>query len=170
MYSFRIALALAALLASTAARADDHEQADIVSTALKAGGFDTLIAAVKAAGLVEVLQGEGPLTLFAPTDEAFEKLPKGTVESLLKAENKEKLASILKYHVVAGTYPAAKVVEQDELKTLQGESARVRATEKGVTVDKARVVKTDISASNGIIHAIDTVILPSNKQEATRRR
>ncbi len=139
------------------AAADQH---DIVDTATAAGQFNTLLAAAKAAGLVETLRSEGPLTVFAPTDAAFAKLPAGTVESLLKPENKEKLASILKYHVVAGNYPAAKVVDATELKSVLGQYLPIQAGESGVMIDTAKVVKTDIHASNGVIHVIDSVILP----------
>lgn len=132
----------------------------IVETAVAAGKFNTLVAAVKAAGLVDALSGEGPLTVFAPTDEAFEKLPKGTVESLLKPENKEKLAAILKYHVVAGKYPASKVLQSDTIKTLQGNSLTVKQEAGAVMIDNAKVVATDVMCSNGIIHIIDTVVLP----------
>lgn len=132
----------------------------IVETAIGAGKFNTLVAAVKAAGLVDALSGEGPLTVFAPTDEAFAKLPKGTVESLLKPENKDKLIAILTYHVVPGSYPAGKVVKADSLKTLQGQSITIKTTDAGVTVDKAKVTATDVMCSNGVIHIIDSVILP----------
>ncbi|HBJ39043.1 MAG TPA: fasciclin [Planctomycetaceae bacterium] len=132
----------------------------IVETAVGAGKFNTLVAAVKAAGLVDALSGEGPLTVFAPTDEAFAKLPKGTVESLLLPENKDKLVAILTYHVVSGSYPAAKVVKADSLKTLQGQAISIKVSDDGVSVDKAKVVATDVMCSNGVIHIIDSVILP----------
>jgi uncharacterized surface protein with fasciclin (FAS1) repeats len=135
-------------------------QKTIVETAVGAGKFNTLVAAVKAAGLVDALSGKGPLTVFAPTDEAFAKLPKGTVESLLLPENKDKLVAILTYHVVSGNYPAAKVVKADSLKTLQGQALSIKVTDAGVTVDKAKVVATDVMCSNGVIHIIDSVILP----------
>jgi transforming growth factor-beta-induced protein len=133
---------------------------DIVDTAVKAGSFKTLVAAVKAAGLVETLKGKGPFTVFAPTDEAFAKLPEGTVESLLKPENKDKLVAILTYHVVPGKVMAADVVKVKEAKTVQGQSVAVTVSDKGVKIDNANVVKTDISCSNGVIHVIDQVILP----------
>jgi len=133
----------------------------IVETAVGAGSFNTLVAAVKAAGLVEALSGKGPFTVFAPTDEAFAALPKGTVESLLKPENKEKLIAILKYHVVSGSYPAAKVLQNDSLTTLQGGNLTITQSDAGVMVDKAKVAKTDIMCSNGIIHVIDAVVLPA---------
>lgn len=132
---------------------------DIVAVAAGAESFKTLVAAVKAAGLVETLQGKGPFTVFAPTDEAFAKLPPGTVESLLKPENREKLVAILKYHVVPGKVLAADVKTM-EAKTAQGQSVRLNVSDAGVTVDNAKVVKTDLLASNGVIHVIDTVILP----------
>ena len=132
---------------------------DIVQTAIGAGLFKTLVAAVQAAGLVETLQGKGPFTVFAPTDEAFAKLPKGTVEDLLKPENKAKLTAILTYHVVPGKVMAADVVKVKEAKTVQGQSVKID-TSKGVKVDGANVVKTDIVCSNGVIHVIDSVILP----------
>jgi uncharacterized surface protein with fasciclin (FAS1) repeats len=134
---------------------------DLVTLASGAENFKTLVAAVKAAGLVETLQGKGPFTIFAPTDEAFAKLPAGTVESLLKPENREKLAAILKYHVVPGKVLAADVKTM-EAKTAQGQSLKLAVTDQGVTVDNAKVVKTDLLAENGVIHVIDTVILPKS--------
>lgn len=133
---------------------------DIVDVAASAGTFNTLVAAVKAAGLVETLKGDGPFTVFAPTDEAFAKLPKGTVENLLKKENRAKLQAILTYHVVPGKVTAAQVIKLHEAKTVQGESVAIKSKDGAVTVDHARVLKTDIQASNGVIHVIDTVILP----------
>ena len=133
---------------------------DIVAVASSAGSFNTLVAAVKAAGLVETLQGKGPFTIFAPTDEAFAKLPKGTVEDLLKPENKEKLVAILTYHVVAGKVMAADVKTM-KAKTVNGQSLDIKVTDGDVTVDNAKVVKTDVAASNGVIHVIDTVVLPN---------
>jgi uncharacterized surface protein with fasciclin (FAS1) repeats len=133
---------------------------DIVAVASSAGSFNTLVAAVKAAGLVETLQGTGPFTVFAPTDEAFAKLPKGTVEDLLKPENKAKLVSILTYHVVAGKVMAADVKTM-KAKTVNGQSLDLKVTNGSVTVDNAKVVKTDVAASNGVIHVIDTVVLPN---------
>ena len=133
---------------------------DIVDTAVAAGQFKTLAAALKAAGLIETLKGAGPFTVFAPTDEAFAKLPKGTVEELLKPENKAKLTAILTYHVVAGKVMAADVVKMKEGKTVQGGSVKVNANGGKVMIDNANVVKTDIMASNGVIHVIDTVIMP----------
>jgi uncharacterized surface protein with fasciclin (FAS1) repeats len=133
---------------------------DIVDTAVAAGNFKTLATALTAADLVETLKGKGPFTVFAPTDEAFAKLPKGTVEDLLKPENKEKLAGILTYHVVAGKVMAADVVKLTEATTVQGSKVSIKVTDGKVTVDAANVVKTDIGCSNGVIHVIDAVILP----------
>ena len=132
---------------------------DVVAVAAGAENFKTLVAAVKAAGLVETLQGVGPFTVFAPTDEAFAKLPAGTVENLLKPENREQLASILKYHVVPGKLLAADVKTM-EAKTAQGQSLNLKVSDVGVTVDGAKVVKADLLAENGVIHVIDRVILP----------
>lgn len=132
---------------------------DLVSVASGADNFKTLVAAVKAAGLVETLQGKGPFTIFAPTDAAFAKLPAGTVESLLKPENRDKLVAILAYHVVPGRVLAADVKTM-EAKTVQGQSVQIVVSGAGVTVDNAKVVKTDVMAENGVIHVIDTVILP----------
>jgi uncharacterized surface protein with fasciclin (FAS1) repeats len=131
----------------------------IVETAV-AGKFNTLVAAVKAAGLVETLSGEGPFTVFAPTDEAFAKLPEGTLESLLLPENKAKLTAILTYHVVAGKVMAADVVKLTEAKTVQGSTVDIKVKGDSVMVDKAKVIKTDIACKNGVIHVIDSVILP----------
>jgi uncharacterized surface protein with fasciclin (FAS1) repeats len=135
------------------------KQKDIVDTAVGADSFKTLVAAVKAADLVETLKGEGPFTVFAPTDEAFAKLPKGTLDSLLKPENKEKLQAILTYHVVPGDVRAADVVKLKEAKTVQGQMLKID-TKDGVKVNNASVVKTDIVCTNGVIHVIDTVVLP----------
>lgn len=131
---------------------------NIVEIASEAGDFKTLVAAVKAAGLVETLSGPGPFTVFAPTDEAFAKLPAGTVDALLK--DKEKLASILTYHVVAGKVMAADVVKISTAKTVQGSNVTIKVQDGMVYLDAAKVVKTDIEASNGVIHVIDTVIMP----------
>lgn len=135
---------------------------DIVETAVKAGSFKTLAAAVEAAGLVETLKGKGPFTVFAPTDDAFAKLPAGTVETLLKPENKAKLVAILTYHVVAGEVKAADVVKLQSAKTVQGQTVAIDATS-GVKINDAKVVKADIGCSNGVIHVIDTVLLPNDK-------
>ncbi|QEG37453.1 fasciclin domain-containing protein [Bythopirellula goksoeyrii] len=133
---------------------------DIVDTAVSAGSFTKLAAALQAAGLVETLKGEGPFTVFAPTDEAFSKLPAGTVESLLKPESKEKLTGILTYHVVPGKVMAADVVKLQNAKTVQGSDVDIKVEDGKVMVDGANVVKTDIECSNGVIHVIDAVILP----------
>ena len=152
----------AALLPLTFAFAQDDKatKPTIVQIAADAGTFHTLVAAVKAAGLAETLSGPGPFTVFAPTDEAFAKLGKDTIADLLKPENKDKLANVLKYHVVAGVVKAAEVVKLKEVKTLQGGSAAVKAADGKVTIDGANVVATDVAASNGVIHVIDAVILP----------
>jgi len=134
---------------------------DLVAVAGSADNFKTLVAAIKAAGLVETLQGKGPFTVFAPTDEAFAKLPAGTVEDLLKPENKEKLVAILTYHVLSGKVMAADVKTM-EAKTVQGQSVEIVVADAGVTVNGAKVVKTDVPAENGVIHVIDAVILPKS--------
>lgn len=134
---------------------------DIVALASSADNFKTLVAAVKAAGLVDTLQGKGPFTVFAPTDEAFGKLPAGTVEDLLKPENREKLVAILKYHVLPGRVLAADVRTM-EAKTAQGQSVKLKVSDAGVMVDNAKVVKADLLAENGVIHVIDRVILPAS--------
>jgi uncharacterized surface protein with fasciclin (FAS1) repeats len=135
---------------------------DIVDTAVGAGSFTTLVAAVEAAGLVETLKGAGPFTVFAPTDEAFAKLPAGTVENLLKPENKEQLVAILTYHVVPGKVMAADASGKAvELASVQGDMIAVDGTKNGVMVDQARVVQADIVADNGVIHVIDAVIMPT---------
>lgn len=135
----------------------------IVETAIGAGSFNTLVAAVKAADLVETLSGPGPFTVFAPTDEAFAKLPAGTVENLLKPENKAKLAAILTYHVVPGKVMAADVVKLTNAGTAQGQRVDIAVKDGTVSVDGAKVVTTDIACSNGVIHVIDSVILPTDK-------
>ena len=132
---------------------------DIVDTAVAAGSFKTLAAALQAADLVGTLKGAGPFTVFAPTDAAFAKLPAGTVETLLKPENKAKLQRILTYHVAAGKVMAADVVKLSSVKMVSGDTAGV-STSGGVTIDGAKVVSTDIAATNGVIHVIDSVILP----------
>ncbi len=135
---------------------------DIVDIAASNNDFSTLVAAVKAAGLVDTLKGDGPYTVFAPTNAAFAKLPAGTVEDLLKPENRDQLVSILTYHVVAGEVLASDVVKLSEAATVQGTSASVKVSNNGVMIDNANVVKTDIKASNGVIHVIDSVILPKS--------
>lgn len=139
---------------------------DIVDTAVSAGSFKTLVTAVKAAGLVDALKGKGPFTVFAPTDEAFASLPAGTVANLLKPENKKQLQSILMYHVVPAKVAAADVVKLTTAKTLQGQQVAVNVSKKGVKINQANVVKTDIECANGIIHVIDAVILPKEDAPA----
>jgi uncharacterized surface protein with fasciclin (FAS1) repeats len=133
---------------------------DIVDTAVAAGSFNTLAAALKAAGLVDTLKGQGPFTVFAPTDEAFAKLPAGTVENLLKPENKDKLVSILTYHVVPGDVTSNQVVKLSEAKTVNGKDVKVIVNGGSVMIDNAKVIKADVKASNGVIHVIDTVLIP----------
>jgi uncharacterized surface protein with fasciclin (FAS1) repeats len=150
------ALALPLVIAGTAARA-----ADIVETAANAGSFDTLVAAVEAAGLVETLKGDGPFTVFAPTDEAFARLPEGTVDSLLQPENKEQLVALLTYHVVPGKVMSSDIAGQEmEVDTVQGSPVSIDATDGAVKVDDASVTQADIETDNGVIHVIDTVITP----------
>ena len=144
---------------TTVALRKKEAKPDIVDTAVNAGSFKTLAAALKAAGLVDTLKGTGPFTVFAPTDEAFAKLPPGTVETLLKPENKAKLAGILKYHVVSGNVKAADVVKLKSAKTVQGQTVVIDATD-GVKINGAKVIKADIDCGNGVIHVIDTVLLP----------
>ncbi len=135
-------------------------KADIVDTAASAGSSKTLLAAVEAAGLESTLRGPGPFTVFAPTDEAFAKLPAGTVESLVKPENKEKLKAILTYHVVSGNVGSAQAMKLSNAKTVSGKELRLDASSGSLHVGKATVVKADIGATNGVIHVIDTVLLP----------
>jgi uncharacterized surface protein with fasciclin (FAS1) repeats len=137
-------------------------QKDIVDTAVAAGTFHTLATALQAAGLVDTLKGKGPFTVFAPTDEAFSKLPAGTVESLLKPENKDKLKAILLYHVVPGNVRAAQVVKLTSAKTANGQEVKIMVNDGNVMVNDARVLQTDVVASNGVIHVIDTVLIPKN--------
>ena len=136
------------------------DQKDIVDTAAGAGSFNTLVAAVKAAELVDTLKGTGPFTVFAPTDAAFAKLPAGTLDDLLKPENKAKLQGILTYHVVPGKVMAADVVKLKKAKTVQGQELTIKVEGDTVMVNNAKVTKTDIACSNGVIHVIDTVVLP----------
>lgn len=133
---------------------------DIVDTAVAAGSFKTLAAALQAAGLVDTLKGKGPFTVFAPTDEAFAKLPAGTVENLLKPENKEKLVAILTYHVVPGRELASQVTKINSAKTVNGQSVAISANAGTVMVDDAKVIKADIRCTNGVIHVIDSVLMP----------
>jgi uncharacterized surface protein with fasciclin (FAS1) repeats len=166
MQRLMAALAASILLLVTAV-SPAAEKKSIVETAVAAGSFKTLAAALGAAELVDALKGAGPFTVFAPTDEAFEKLPAGTVETLLKPENKEQLIAILKYHVVAGSTPAKTVVGLKGAPTLNGQRVSISVENGSVSVDKAKVVKTDIECSNGIIHVIDSVILPVNDNIVT---
>jgi len=133
---------------------------DIVDTAVSAGSFKTLTAALEAAGLVETLKGKGPFTVFAPTDAAFAKLPEGTLTSLLMPANKQKLTAILTYHVVAGNVKAADVIKLSSAKTLNGQSVTIKVVGGKVLINGATVVKADIAATNGTIHVIDTVLMP----------
>lgn len=160
-----LALGLAAPLAfagqpSAAKAPASQAKGDIVTTAVAAGQFKTLAAALTAAGLVETLKGKGPFTVFAPTDAAFAALPAGTVENLLKPENKKQLIAILTYHVVPGRYPAARVVSLDKATTVQGGDVDINAAGGKVTVDGANVVSADVTATNGVIHVIDKVLMP----------
>ena len=147
-----------ASLCFTAVPAQAQSDKDIVDTAVEAGTFNTLAAALTAADLIEVLKGEGPFTVFAPTDEAFAKLPEGTVESLLLPENKDQLTAILLYHVVAGSVTSDVVVTLDSAATVNGASVAITTSDMGVMVDAATVTAVDILASNGVIHVIDKVI------------
>jgi uncharacterized surface protein with fasciclin (FAS1) repeats len=158
---FLTTVAPAVLAISTVAFAGSQAPKDIVDTAASAGQFKTLIAAVKAAGLVDTFKGEGPFTVFAPTDAAFEKLPAGTLEELLRPENKSRLREILMYHVVPGKVTESQVVSLHSAKTASGAEVRIKADADGVMVNSSKVVKTDINASNGVIHVIDKVILPA---------
>ena len=152
-------LALVGIIAAaTPVRAQQTK--DIVDTAVAAGSFTTLAKALTAADLVDTLKGTGPFTVFAPTDEAFAKLPAGTLDNLLKPENKAMLRRVLTYHVVPGKVMAADVVKVSSAKTVSGDPLAIAVNGSTVTVGKAQVVKTDIAASNGVIHVIDTVLLP----------
>ena len=151
-----------AFIATQAAAGVYGKKNDIVDTAVSAGQFSTLAAALDAAGLIDTLKGDGPFTVFAPTDEAFAKLPAGTVESLLKPENKDQRIAILTYHVVPGKVAAADVVKLDSATTVNGQDVAIHVADNGVQINNANVIKTDIGASNGVIHVIDTVILPSS--------
>ena len=157
------AFAAALLLLVTDALAGNYgkKQADIVDTAISAGTFNTLAAALEAGDLVGTLKADGPYTVFAPNDEAFAKLPEGTVESLLLPENKDKLVAILTYHVVPGKVTAAEVVTMQTAPTANGDDLAIRVVDETVFINDARVVATDIGASNGVIHVVDTVILPN---------
>lgn len=154
------ALALTVVQPAVAQEPAKSAQKDIVATAVGAGDLKILIAAVKQAGLVETLQGAGPFTVFAPIDEAFTKLPEGTITSLLKLENKDKLKAVLTCHVVAGKVLVKEVTKLSEVKTVQGSSVNIRVADDKVFIGDAQVVKTDIWCSNGVIHLIDKVLLP----------
>lgn len=161
------AVAISATFLPTATAGQGYDKAEkarknIVEIAAGDERFSTLVAAVKAAGLVDALSGDGPLTVFAPTNDAFAALPEGTLDELLKPENKDKLKSILTYHVAEGKVKAEKVVTMSEVPTLQGQTVTVDASGDGVTLNgSAKVIKTDILASNGVIHVIDAVLLPA---------
>lgn len=154
-----IALTAATAMAAAAPVWAGSASKDIVDTAIGAGSFGTLVAAVQAAGLVDTLKGDGPFTVFAPTDEAFAALPEGTVESLLKPENKDQLVAVLTYHVVADKVMSTDLSNGMTAPTVQGSDVTIM-TDGGVTVDGAKVVAADVEATNGVIHVIDTVILP----------
>ena len=154
------AVAGCATTSATMGASTGAAKGDIVDVAVGAGTFKTLVAAVGAAGLVDTLKSPGPFTVFAPNDEAFAKLPPGTVEGLLKPENKDKLVAILTYHVVPGSVKAAEVVGMTSAKTVQGSSVKIAVSDGKVQVDSANVIATDIAATNGVIHVIDAVILP----------
>ena len=160
-----IALMVAGALAACAQTAENTAsapapQADIVDTAVAAGSFNTLVAAVQAAGLVDTLKSSGPFTVFAPTDAAFSKLPAGTVEMLLKPENKDKLVAVLTYHVISGAVRSGDLAGKKlAAKTVQGTTVDIDATN-GVKVDESTVIQADIEASNGVIHVVDSVLLP----------
>lgn len=159
--SLKVGLALITLAGATSLHGGTGTKGpkDLVAVATEAGSFNTLVAAVKAAGLVETLQGDGPFTIFAPTDAAFAKLPPGTVDNLLKPENKAKLAAVLTYHVVPGKIMASDVTTS-QATTVNGQLLNIAVASGGVTINGARVLKTDVAASNGVIHVIDTVVLP----------
>ena len=161
MNSASFALILGVLVSAVPAVAGSAKT-DIVDTAVAAGTFNTLATALQAAGLAETLKTKGPFTVFAPTDEAFSKLPAGTVESLLKPENKEKLKAILLYHVVAGDVTAAQVTKMSSAKTLEGQDVKITVTVGTVMVNNAKVIKANVFATNGVIHVIDTVLLPKD--------
>ena len=159
------ALAVALLLIAPAQAQDMNDAPDIVDIAASNDAFSTLVTAVKAAGLVETLKSEGPFTVFAPTNEAFEQLPEGTLESLLKPENKDQLVEILTYHVVPGQVMAAEAATLNTAETAEGSTITISTTDEGVMINDANVVQADIEASNGVIHVIDKVILPPADQK-----
>jgi len=156
-----LSIVIASFTFTSVAQAAHHGMhKDIVDVASENGSFTTLVAAVKAAGLVDTLKGKGPFTVFAPTDEAFAKLPEGTVEMLLKPENKDKLVAVLTYHVVPGKVTATDVMKIDSAKTVQGQPVMVKVVDGKVMINDAQVVTADVEASNGVIHAVDTVLMP----------
>jgi uncharacterized surface protein with fasciclin (FAS1) repeats len=158
--AFATVAAVVLTVAASGTTAVRAETRDVVDTVIAAGSFKTLAKALDAAGLVTTLKGVGPFTVFAPTDEAFAKLPDGTLETLLKPENKEKLRRILTYHVVAGTVMASDVVKLQSAKAVSGDTITVKVKDGVVHVDNAAVTSADVLASNGVIHVIDSVILP----------
>jgi len=161
IFGFTVAITAALLLATTAiAGHHEAEKKDIVDTAVANGSFNTLAAALEAGGLIETLKSDGPFTVFAPTDEAFAKLPDGTVEMLLLPENKDKLVAILTYHVVPGEVSATEVVKLDSATTVNGADVQISVRDGNVFINDSRVVIADVYASNGVIHVVDTVILP----------
>ena len=155
-----VTVALLLTLSSAAYANPQPASQDIVDTAVSAGSFKTLVAALQAAGLVDTLKGKGPFTVFAPTDDAFAKLPAGTVDELLKPENKQKLIAILTYHVVAGKVTAAQAMKLNSAKTVNGQSLAISTDGGTVKINDATVTKADIMCSNGVIHVIDTVLVP----------
>lgn len=155
---YLIGLAGLVVLAAGLSASAGSAKKDIVDTAVAAGSFNTLATALKEADLIDTLKGKGPFTVFAPTDDAFAKLPPGTIEALLK--DKAKLRAILTYHVVSGKVMAADVVKLNSAKTVNGQSVSIRLKDGAVLVDNARIIKTDIATSNGVIHVIDSVVLP----------
>ena len=164
-----IATTLTALVAcTTLVTAEKPEKKDLVDTAVAAGSFKTLTAALKAGGLVEALKGKGPLTVFAPTDEAFAKLPEGTVENLLKPENKDQLVDILTYHVVKGRVPSKKAVKLDSATALNKKDLTLKVEDEALYLNNSKVVKADLKCTNGIIHVIDSVLLPPSSAKTSK--
>ncbi|MDA0145517.1 fasciclin domain-containing protein [Vibrio sp. RW] len=156
-----LSVLFASLLFTAFAHADHHGmKKDIVDVAAENGSFTTLVAAVKAAGLVDTLKGDGPFTVFAPTDEAFAALPEGTVDMLLKPENKDKLVAVLTYHVVPGKIMATEVMKLNSAETVQGEAVMIAIDDGNVMINNAKIAMPDVEASNGVIHVIDKVLLP----------
>ncbi|MGJ8581271.1 MAG: fasciclin domain-containing protein [Psychromonas sp.] len=156
-----LSILVASVTFTSVAQAAHHgTHKDIVEVASENGSFTTLVAALKAGGLVETLKGKGPFTVFAPTDDAFAKLPEGTVEMLLKPENKDKLVSVLTYHVVPGKVTASDVMKIDNATTVQGQPVMIKVNGDKVMINDAHVIMADVEASNGVIHAVDTVLMP----------